>query len=145
MEVIYKDDIDGISIETDGFFIGWKSKPSNKTFRAILYGSDYVIVAVDMETKKLAGFITALTDGVISAYISFLEVRPEYQLHGIGTQLVKKMLNRINGIYMIDLICDQDVKTFYKYFGMRESLGMSIRNYKKQSGRDAGKVSRPFN
>ncbi len=134
MTIEYRDSINNILVP-EGFFIGWQSKPSYKTFKAILHGSDYVIVAVDVEVQKLAGFITAISDGVLSAYIPLLEVRPEYQQHGIGTELVKRMLRRLKGLYMIDLVCEPSVKSFYKRFGMRESLGMSIRNYKKQSGR----------
>jgi ribosomal protein S18 acetylase RimI-like enzyme len=144
MVIEYRDNINGVAIESKGFFIGWQSKPSNKMFKAILCESDYVIVAVDMKTQKLAGFITAITDGVISAYISFLEVRLEYQRQGLGTQLLKKMLSCLDDLYMIDLICDPNIKAFYERFGLRESLGMSIRNYEHQRGRDTINASRPL-
>ena len=106
-------------------------------------GSDLAILAVDATTQRLVGFITAITDGAISAYIPFLEVRPEYQAKGIGTQLVKRMLRRLGNFYMIDLVCDPGYTAFYKHFGMRESTAMSIRNYEKLNGRETHNASRP--
>jgi len=49
-----------------------------------------VVLAIDADNNKLAGYITALTDGVLSAYIPFLEVEKSYQKQKIGTILVKK-------------------------------------------------------
>lgn len=91
-------------------------------------------MAIDESTNQVVGFITAISDGVLSAYIPFLEVLPEYKKRGIGKELVNRMLKELNDIYMIDLCCDDDLVPYYDTFGMTKTNGMVLRNYKMQSG-----------
>lgn len=99
--------------ELEGFFVGWSNKPSAKTHLELLRNSDYVVVAVDDKNGKVVGFITAITNKVLSAYIPFLEVLPEYRQRGIGKELVNRMLKKLKGFYMVDLICDKNLEAFY--------------------------------
>lgn len=82
----------------------------------------------------MIGFIAAITDGVLSAYIPFLEVLPQHQAKGIGQELAQKMLEKLKGLYMIDLSCDPKVQPFYERLGMEPSVGMRLRNYSNQNG-----------
>ncbi len=82
----------------------------------------------------MVGYITALSDGVLFAYISSLEVLPPWQGHGIGSELVRRLLARLQDLYAIDLLCDADVQPFYARLGLRPAGGMLIRNYTRQSG-----------
>lgn len=118
-----------------GFFDRWPNPPSVEKHREILEKSYKAIVAVD-ENNIIIGFINAISDGVLSAYIPLLEVLPQYQNQGIGSELVKRMLKELEDFYMVDLLCDEDLQLFYKKLGMFKSQGMMIRNYKYQSGRD---------
>ena len=70
----------------------------------------------------------------MSAFIPFLEVLPQYQGQGIGKALTTQMLDSLRDYYMIDLLCDSDIQSFYEKLKMQKASGMSIRNYKKQSG-----------
>ena len=82
----------------------------------------------------MVGFITAVSDGISCAYIPHLEVLPTYQGQGIGTALLRRMLERLHYLYMIDLVCDPDLQPFYERAGMRAVVGMVMRNYDRQSG-----------
>ncbi len=113
----------------EGFFKGWPNPPSLAMHKQILEGSFKAIVAVDGETRKIIGFINAISDGVLSAYIPLLEVLSEYQNQGIGTELIKRMLEELKDFYMIDLICDQELQPYYKKMGMMRANGMLIRNF----------------
>lgn len=121
--------------QLNGFFVGWPSPPSPKTHLRLLAGSDEVCLAVDMEQNRVVGFITAITDRVISAYIPLLEVLPEYQGRGIGRELVNRLLTRFADLYMIDVICDKNVQPFYEYAGFQAVGGMARRNYNRQDCR----------
>ena len=90
---------------------------------------------MDEESGHVVGFITAISDHVLSAYIPLLEVLPEYRGRGIGRELVGRMLDRLRGLYMIDLVCDPDLEPFYTSMGMYPATGMMIRNYEHQSGK----------
>lgn len=118
--------------ELSGFFVGWPNPPTTERFKQLLRGSYKVIVAMDKD--KVVAFITAISDGVLSAYIPFLEVLPEYQSLGIGAELVKQMKQELSQLYMIDLLCDEELIPYYEKQGMSRASGACMRNYARQSG-----------
>ncbi|MFA5997220.1 MAG: GNAT family N-acetyltransferase [Candidatus Paceibacterota bacterium] len=129
---------DAVNISDDqlqGFFVGWGNPPSSQTMLKLLTQSDYIVLALDSETNHVVGFISAVSDHTLSAYIPFLEVLPAYQNNNIGTELTKQMLNLLKDYYMVDLLCDADVQSFYEKVGMKKANGMMLRNYDKQSGK----------
>ena len=133
--IYYVHDIQGVgAADLQGFFVGWPNPPSPETHLRILAGSSFVVLARDDASGAVVGFITAISDGVSCAYIPHLEVLPDYRGQGIGSELVRRMLDRLRHLYMIDLICDTDVQPFYARLGMRPYTGMIFRNYDRQSG-----------
>ena len=132
----YTFSLEGITAQDlAGFFKGWSKPPYEQTHLALLKGSDEVILAVDSQRNQVVGFITAITDGILTAFIPLLEVLPEYQGRGIGAELIRRMLERLSSFYAIDLLCDPGLQQYYERFGMKPSVGMSIRNYANQSGK----------
>ncbi|SFB02000.1 GNAT family N-acetyltransferase [Clostridium frigidicarnis] len=117
-----------------GFFVGWPNPPSSKKHMELLKNSDFFWLAIDDTNNNVVGFITAISDNVLSAYIPLLEVIPDYQGNGIGSQLVTRMLNSLSHLYMVDLVCDEPLTNFYKQFDMFKSQGMIIRNFHSQNG-----------
>lgn len=133
--ISYGSDLSTITAEhVQGFFVGWPSPPSPATHLRILRGSDHVLLAVDDASGAVVGFITAISDGVLSAYIPLLEVLPAYQGRGIGAELTRRMLDTLRSIYMVDLLCDPELQPFYQRVGMRPATGMLLRNYARQGG-----------
>ena len=133
--LIYKNSINGISDEMlNGFFVDWPNPPNPRTHLELLKNSSKVVIALDDHSNQVVGFITAISDGVLSAYIPFLEVLPDYKGKGIGKVLVNQMLKELDHIYMVDLCCDDDLVPYYEEFGMIKSNGMLVRNYEMQSG-----------
>lgn len=126
----YKEGIENIAADDlAGFFEGWKNKPSNEKFLHALSSCQYVILAFD--GKKIVGFINAISDRTLSAYIPLLEVLPEYRNKGIGKNLVQKMFEKLEDHYMVDICCDEKVTGFYSKLGMTKVSGMIKRNYDK--------------
>ena len=124
----YFDSLDGIeSRQLEGFFVGWPYPPSPETHLRLLRGSDYVVLAIAMETGQVVGFVTALTDGVLSSFIPLLEVLPDFQGQGIGQELMTRMLGQLAHLPNVDLLCDPDVEPFYERFGMKPAVGMILR------------------
>ena len=117
-----------------GFFEGWPNPPSPETHLRLLAQSDYVVLAVDDDSGHVVGFVTAVSDGVLSAYIPLLEVLPAYRTLGVGSELMRRMLERLGELYMVDLLCDPELQPFYARFGMRPAVGMMRRTYERQSG-----------
>ena len=135
MPIAYTDSLDGITPERlTGFFVGWPNPPSPETHLRMLQGSAAVVLAIDDTNGQVVGYINAISDGFHSAFIPNLEVLPDYQGQGIGSELVRRMLKRLENYYAIDLMCDADLQPFYERLGLRRSMGMVKRNYARQSG-----------
>lgn len=130
--ISYTDSIEGITAERlGGFFVGWPNPPSSQTHLRLLANSYRIVLAIDDKTGNVVGFITAISDGVLSAYVPLLEVLPAYQGQGIGQNLIGRMLDKLSGMYMVDLLCDKKLESFYARFGMKPANGMSIRQPEK--------------
>jgi len=114
--------------QLDGFFAGWPRSPSPQQFHAALHGSYRALVATDEHTGNVVGFITAISDGILTAFIPWLEVLPAYQGHGIGAELLDRMLTELDNLYSVDLTCDEDLTQFYVHRGMIPLRGMATRN-----------------
>ena len=88
-----------------------------------------------LDDNKVVGFINAISDGILSAYIPLLEVLPSYRSKGIGKELVSRMIRELDHLYMIDLICDRKLVPYYEKLGMISATGALIRNKKNQRGK----------
>ncbi len=128
---LYSNKLSKVEI-ADGFFENWPKYPDKDKHREILLNSYKSIVAID--ANEIIGFITIISDGVLSAYMPLLEVIPKYRNKGIGEKLVQLAIEEMKDIYMLDLSCDDNLVTFYKKFGMYKTNAMVIRNYHAQTG-----------
>lgn len=136
--ISYTDSLAGVSSEhlQSGFFAGWPNPPSPITHYRILANSAAIVLA-RTDKGDVVGFITAVSDHVSCAYIPHLEVLPAYQGQGIGSELMRRMVEKLRHLYMIDLVCDPPLQSFYERLGMKAVVGMVIRNYDRQSGEPA--------
>jgi len=133
MRITYTDSPDAVTVENlKGFFEGWPNPPDPARHLEILQACYKVWLALDGE--KCVGFITALSDGILQAYIPLLEVLPEYQDFGIGTELIRRMEKSLGRVYAIDLVCDEQVAGFYRRLGFTQIIGMAKRNQEFQDG-----------
>jgi predicted N-acetyltransferase YhbS len=124
----YTDSLVGIEPRhLEGFFVGWPHPPSPETHLRLLAGSDHIVLAINCETGQVVGFVTAITDGVLSGFIPLLEVLRTYQGQGIGLALMTRMLDGLRALPNVDLLCDPDVVPFYERFGMKPVRGMVLR------------------
>jgi len=126
--VVYTTDVAGLSpADLEGFFVDWPSRPTPEKHVEILRGSDHVVLARDGDAGRVLGFVTAISDGVLSAFIPLLEVLPERQGQGIGSELTRRMLAELEDFYMVDLVCDPELQPFYERFELMLLSGMGAR------------------
>jgi len=133
----YTDSVESISPEMlRAFFDGWPRPPSTEAHLKIFRNSQFVVLAIDDSSRRVVGFINALSDGILCAYLPLLEVLPEYRGHGIGKELIRRMLATLKGFYMVDLLCDKSLQPFYASHGMSHATGMMLRNVEWQSEKE---------
>lgn len=70
----YKNTLVGITSDMlNGFFVDWPNPPNSQTHLKLLTNSSKVVIALDDHTKQVVGFITAISDGVLSPTFRFLK------------------------------------------------------------------------
>ncbi|KOV85526.1 acetyltransferase [Nocardia sp. NRRL S-836] len=109
-----------------GFFVDWPRPPSAAQHLAVLRGSYRAVVA--RADGRVAGFVNMISDGVLTGFVPWLEVLPEYQGQGIGSELVRRILAEGAHLYSIDLVCDEPLRPYYERFGMVALTAMGARN-----------------
>ena len=125
--ISYSSDVSGLTAsDLTGFFVGWPKPPSPAQHLAVLRGSYRVVLA--RSDGRIAGFVNMISDGVLTAFVPWLEVLPEFQGQGIGTELMRRILAEAQDFYSVDLTCDEELRPFYEKLGMFALTNMGIRN-----------------
>ena len=106
----YQHELDGVTpARLAGFWEGWPDPPTPRMHLRSLEGSEVVVLAIDGDASdRVVGFVTAVGDGALASYIPLLEVLPDYRGRGIGSELVRRLLERLADRYMVDLVCDEE-------------------------------------
>jgi len=107
--------------------VGWNRM--EKEYNNPLLTSYYHIAVYEKEA--LIGYIDCVSNGVTDAYIQNLMVHPDYQGRGIGTDLMKKMIDYLKKkhIYMISVVFEEKLKPFYEKFGFFSMLCGQMETY----------------
>jgi len=127
LAITYTSTADGITAgQLRGFFVGWPVAPSPERHLELLRGSHSVELGLDGDA--VVGFATAISDGVLCAFIPLLEVLPGYRQRGIGSELMRRLLEQLGDFYMVDLCCDAGLEPFYRRLGFQTlDRGMGVR------------------
>lgn len=110
--------------------VGWNRMES--VYKNPCMTSYYHIACYDGD--NLVGFIDSVSNGVTDAYIQDLMVHPDYQGKGIGTELVNRMITALKErhIYMISVVFEQKLKSFYSRFGFSNMLCGQMQTYESE-------------
>lgn len=107
---------------------GWTSHSENNIISIFKASTHVVIAKVD---RKIIGFARALSDGIYNAAIYDVVVDKKYHKHGIGREIVEKLVDQIGEVSCIHLIATTKHTTFYKRVGFRTlTTGMGM--YQKE-------------
>ncbi len=95
--------------------VGWKTAEyPNRLYKAI-NNSEYVMSVWNNE--ELIGLISAISDGAINVFITYLLVKPEYQKSGLGTIMMNDFCKKFEGYGRRILSTEMDKEKFYNRFG----------------------------
>nr|WP_281497260.1 GNAT family N-acetyltransferase [Ornithinimicrobium sp. F0845] len=109
----------------EGFFVGWPVAPTAEKLMEVMAGSHRRVWAVREE--RVVGYVNAISDGVLNAFIPWLEVHPDHQGQGIGAELVRRIVAQLDGMYAVDLCCDTELFPYYERLGFTTFGGAGLR------------------
>jgi ribosomal protein S18 acetylase RimI-like enzyme len=68
---------------------------------------------------RLVGFVRAVSDGALRAYLEDVLVAPEFRDAGLGRALIAAILGLLQPIPVISLFCEPGLAAFYEAAGFR--------------------------
>lgn len=75
--IVYRSEVGAASPEQiSGFFVGWPSWPTAEKLVNVMDSSFRRVWAFDGELR-VVGYVNAISDGVLAAFIPWLEVHPD--------------------------------------------------------------------
>lgn len=101
--------------------VSWSSGHFPEKLLAAMKNYETVISAWD--GGRLVGLAAAMDDGVMTAYVHYLLVRPEYQRRGIGRRLVELVKDRYRNYLRLMLLSYDAAVPFYESCGFKAGAG----------------------
>ena len=101
--------------------VGWTSYAENMTALERGYKNSLLVLAA-YENEELLGIVRVVGDGATIILVQDILVYPQKQRQGIGTSLLKAVLERYADVRQIQLVTDNTPKTvaFYQSLGFVE-------------------------
>ncbi len=99
---------------------GWGHRLHDaEKFRIVVESSYYAIVAI--EGEEVIGFLRAISDGLYNAYISMVVVAAHHQRKGVGTALLKHLMENREDMSFVLRAGRGGVDSFYEKLGFVKS------------------------
>ena len=121
MEIIYKDIHNFSQNDLQELFLSVEWSSGHYPEKLVTAMKNFETVYTAWEGDKLVGLICAMDDGIMTAYIHYLLVRPDYQHLGIGKQLVKKMKDTYKDYLRLVIVAYNDEIGFYESCGFEKA------------------------
>ena len=105
--------------------VGWTKYLERISVLEDAYANSLCVIGA-YDNEKLVGIIRAVGDGLTIVFIQDIIVQPEYQRKGIGTKLLKAVMDKYSDVYQMELLTDNTEKTkaFYRSVGFSASDDM---------------------
>ena len=102
--------------------VGWTNYLERNNILEEAYANSLCVLGA-YDSDRLVGIIRAVGDGRTIVFVQDIVVLPEYQRKGIGTKLLKAVMDKYHDVYQMELLTDNTVKTkaFYRSVGFAAS------------------------
>ena len=102
--------------------VGWTKYLERISVLEEAYANSLCVIGA-YDNEKLVGIIRAVGDGRTIVFVQDIIVLPEYQRKGIGTKLLKAVMDKYSDVYQMELLTDNTEKTkaFYRSVGFTAS------------------------
>jgi len=112
--------------------VGWSNYTKNTRMLRSAYSNSLSIYGAYAK-ERLVGIIRVVGDGYSVVFIQDILVLPEFQRRGIGTALLRRILDEYKDVYQKHLLTDHTEKTieFYKSMGFKMDTDIDCRAFTK--------------
>lgn len=119
MNITYKDIKETNPQQLQDLFLSveWSSGHYPDKLAVAIKNSATVFTAWDGD--HLVGLINAMDDGIMTAYVHYLLINPEYQSKGIGKNLTEMLTQKYKDYLRIVLIAYEKEVGFYENLGFK--------------------------
>ena len=121
MDIIYQDIHDFDKQELQELFLSVEWSSGHFPDKLVEAMKHFETVYTAWDGNKLIGLICAMDDGIMTAYIHYLLVRPEYHHLGIGKQLVEMVKEHYADYLRIVLVAYNEELDFYTSCGFKKA------------------------
>ncbi|MDO5831557.1 MAG: GNAT family N-acetyltransferase [Methanobrevibacter sp.] len=120
-EITYKEIHEFTKEDLQDLFLSveWSSGHFPDKLQIAMRNFETVVSAWDGD--KLVGMICAMDDGIMTAYVHYLLVRPDYQDKGIGRKLVSRVKEIYKDYLRIVVVGYDDEVQFYENCGFEKA------------------------
>lgn len=120
MGIIYKEKHDFSREELQELFLSVEWSSGHYPDKLVTAMKNFETVYAAYDGEKLVGMICAMDDGIMTAYVHYLLVNPEYQGQEIGRTLVEMVKDKYADFLRIVLIAYNSELNFYENCGFKK-------------------------
>lgn len=122
MEIVYRDIHEFRKEDLEDLFLSVDWSSGHYPDQLQIAMRNYKTVYSAWDDKQLVGLVSAMDDGVMTAYIHYLLVRPEYEGKGIGRKLMELTKETYQKYLRIVLISYDSAIPFYERLGFQKGV-----------------------
>ncbi|MCM1315547.1 MAG: GNAT family N-acetyltransferase [Prevotella sp.] len=121
MNIVYKDTHDFSCEQLKDLFLSVEWSSGHYPDKLVTAMKNFETVFSAWDGNKLVGMICAMDDGIMTVYIHYLLVNPEYQDKKIGSELVRMAKEKYSDYLRIVVVAYNAELSFYETCGFEKS------------------------
>lgn len=125
MDIKYSDTDTFNEEQLQSLFLSVKWSSGQYPDKLVVAMRNFKTVYSAWDNEKLVGLICAMDDGIMTAYVHYLLVNPEYHGRKIGRTLVDMVKKKYRDYLRIAIIAYDDEIHFYENCGFKKSVNAS--------------------
>ena len=125
MEITYSDTHEFTAQQLQELFLSVEWSSGHYPEKLVVAMRNFERVYTAWDGEQLVGLICVMDDGIMTAYIHYLLVRPEYHGTGIGRRLVELMKDAYSDYLRVVLVAYDDEIGFYEHCGFEKAKDAS--------------------